>query len=182
MIRDGGVSLKLDNHRSFWAAGILCLAVALLFCGCGPGKARRLKIGDKAPAFSTTAIDGKRIDPAGLAGKTVIIRFFEPNCPFCRADTKIFNAYFSKYRSQGLEIIYFAEWKNLSGVEDFARKLSPAFPLVYDKNGAIAATYQVKALPQTLLINRKEQIVAALLGGVSEAQLDEIVKPLLAAK
>ncbi len=155
------------------------MATIMLF-GCGPEKPRRLEIGGRTATFSAAAIDGGKVALTLTPGVPVVLRFFQPDCPWCRADTKVFNDYYRRHGvNGGLKVIYIAEWQKKAEVEGFARKLKITFPVIFDPDGRIAALFQVKVLPQTIVISPDGKVIAAMVGGVAAEQLDEVVKPLL---
>ena len=64
-------------------------------------------------------------------------------------------------------------------VRAFTRELGIVFPVAQDKGGKVSASYQVKVLPQTIVLDPEHKIIAAILGGVSEQQLSQLLSPFL---
>jgi len=146
--------------------------------GCG-SQAKHLQVGDAAPAFSAKDITGKVVSLKELKGKAVVLRFFLPDCKFCKADTAVFNRYYQQYRDKGLEIIYIDTSPDKNEVEKFAKDLGIQFPVIHDENGEIAGRYMIKAVPQTIILSPALVIKGAILGGVSEAELNQLLGPYL---
>jgi peroxiredoxin len=161
----------LTPGASLPLAGIL-LAL-LLFAGCGQPE-KKLRIGDPAPAFSATSIDGESVSLAAYRGKPVILRFWSTDCKYCRADTPIFNRYFDRYREKGLRVVYVNTESTVAEVREFVEDLEIVFPVVAE-GGAIAGKYQVRIVPQTIVLDPDHRIVAAILGGVSEEELQDLL-------
>ncbi len=161
---------------------VVLLALALLLAACAGEKVQKLQKGDLAPDFTTHDFDGRPLALAELKGSPVILRFWSVDCRYCRADTPIFNQYFLRYREQGLRVIYINTMSPEQEVRSFVRELDIRFPVVLDRDGAIAASYQVKVVPQTIVISPEHRIVAALLGGVGEEELKTLLAPYLASK
>lgn len=154
---------------------IPCLCL-LALAGCTKNKpARPLKIGDPAPVFSVLDLAGQEVSMTAYLGKPVILRFWSTDCKYCRADTPIFNAYFDRYKSQGLKVVYISRNTEEKTVRDFVADLDIHFPVVIDMDGGLAALYHVKLDPQTIVVSPDQKIVAAILGGVSEAELDKLL-------
>jgi hypothetical protein len=65
-------------------------------------------------------------------------------------------------------------------LESFRKELDIAFPVAQDAAGTISTDYMVKALPQTIVLDPQHRIIAAILGGVSEAELKGLLAPFLA--
>lgn len=152
------------------------LVLLVLVAGCTGGAAEKpLKLGDEAPSFTARDLAGQTVSLAAWRGKPVVLRFWSTDCKFCRADTPIFNAYFDKYREQGLQVVYISRNPDEKTVRDFVADLDIRFPVVIDTKGELAALYHVKVDPQTIVIDPQQKIVAAILGGVSEAELRKLL-------
>jgi peroxiredoxin len=161
---------------------VACLFVLVgLLLSCSGEK--RIKIGDTIEPFAARAIDGSAINLADYQGSPVILRFFLIDCKFCIADTPAFNRFYNKHRQDGLRIIYINnDAPDIGAVTEFAKKLAIPFPVISDPKGGIAAQYNVKVQPLTLLLDADHRLLAALLGGVSEADLADIMGPYLEKK
>lgn len=161
---------------------LLPLLLAGTLLACGKGEPARLQIGDHAPDFVARDLGGKPITLSSFRGTPVILRFWTTDCRFCRADTPIFNTIFQRHKGQGLQIIYVNTRSNREEVGAFAKELDIAFPVVLDQDGSITASYQVKLVPQTLIISPDQNIVANRYGGVGEEELQKLLEPYLAIK
>ncbi len=157
---------------------ILLLCLILVFVtGCEqPQKPEKVALGGPAPDFAGVDLQGKPFALADFAGKPVIIRFWSTECKFCRADTPVFNEIYAKFHDKGLGIAYINTLSNRQQVEAFVADLAITFPVLMDKNGDIARAYQVRLVPQTIIIDRNSTIVAAILGGVSEQEILDVLQ------
>jgi peroxiredoxin len=155
----------------------LYIAVSFLVLnGCSGDNKKAIRTGDALPPFSATDLDGKAFSLASHKGSPVIVRFFLLDCPYCKADTPIFNKFYDKYRKKGLEIVYINNnGTNSDEVKKFADDLAVHFPVVFDPEGKIAKQYNIKAQPVALILSPEHKLLAALLGGVSEAELNELL-------
>jgi len=61
---------------------LLVLALTLLACS-GPSLAE-VAVGDPAPAFTLSDLDGSPVTLSELQGKTVVLEWINPNCPVSR--------------------------------------------------------------------------------------------------
>ncbi|MBU2538268.1 MAG: redoxin domain-containing protein [Proteobacteria bacterium] len=151
---------------------VLCVLAA---CSGENQAAKKLQIGDPAPEFSGTDLSGQPVSLAGYQGKPVVLRFWSTDCKFCRADTPIFNQYFEKYKDAGLRVVYVNRHSDEATVHQFVDDLDIVFPVLIDKDGMISARYNIKLEPQTIIISPDHKILAAILGGVSEAELKNLL-------
>jgi peroxiredoxin len=149
---------------------------ALLLNGCSGDNKKAIRTGDTLSSFSSTDLEGKTFSLVSHKGSPAIVRFFLLNCPYCKADTPIFNKFYDKYHQKGLEIVYI----NNNGVhseevKNFADELNIHFPVIFDPEGKIAKQYNIKVQPLTLILSPEHKLLAALLGGVSEPELTELL-------
>ena len=148
----------------------------LFFTGCSGDRQKAIRVGDTIPPFTETDINGNPFSLASHNGRPVIVRFFLINCPYCKADTPIFNKFYDKYRQKGFEIVYINNnGANPEEVQNFTNELKVKFPVIYDPKGRLAQKYNIKVQPLTLVLSPEHKLLAALLGGVSEAELNELL-------
>jgi peroxiredoxin len=157
------------------------LLLIFLFGGCTTEEVvKEVAVGDTAPNFAIKDTNGHIIILSDYAKQPVVLRFFETDCRFCRADTPIINVYFEKYKDQGLHVFYVAAYhENKSTVTEFMQALEVPFPVIIDKDAKLADLYNVLLYPQTIIITPEQKIKAIIPGGVGEAELDEMVGPYL---
>ena len=69
--------------------------------------------------------------------------------------------------------------ETIERVKAYIEELDIGFPVALDKDGAMARDYQVSLVPQTIFISPEQKIITAVLGGVGEAELQELLGPYL---
>ena len=159
---------------------VFWLSLVLILPGCSADRPERLKIGDRAPDFSIVDLQGNTISSEEWRGFPVILRFWDTECKYCRADSPIINSYFDTYRQRGLKVLYVATSnETVDRVTGFIEDLDIAFPVAIDTDGAMAEDYQISLVPQTIFISPDQNIITAVLGGVGAAELEELVGPYL---
>ena len=169
-------SIKITEARrlAIWFA-LVCV-FTLLVEACSGDRSGRLKIGDRAPAFTIVDLEGQAISSENWQGSPVILRFWDTECKYCRADSPIINSYFDTYREQGLKVLYVATAnETIERVKAYIEELDIGFPVALDKDGSMARDYQVSMVPQTVFISPDQKIISAVLGGVGEAELEELL-------
>lgn len=151
---------------------IVLTMVALFACSRGENK---LAVGDAGPDFIVEDLDGHTVHLSELRNRPVVLRFFVTDCKFCRADTGVFSDYYRKHQAQGLEVIYITTTVDQEKVRAFAKDLQIPFPVTIDYNRKVSQAYNIKVEPQTVILDADHLIKGAILGGVGEKELDEIL-------
>jgi peroxiredoxin len=154
---------------------ITVLILLLASLGCSMDQAAKLKMGDPAPDFLLEDLTGRTVKLSALANRPVIVRFFITDCKFCKADTPVFNDYYNKHKDQGLMVLYVTTTTDRAQVEKFAADLEVPFPIAIDYGRKVSKLFNIKAEPQTIILDAGHLIKGAILGGVTEAELDEIL-------
>jgi len=165
---------------------VFLIPAAFLFGSCRPAAApvsisnRPATVNDlpvKKPLqeFTWTRADGKETSLKDLRGKAVILDFWATYCPPCRDEIPHLNALQAKYSESGLTIVGL----NSGGPED--RPKIPAFlketPIEYDiafpDDGLISTVFDSDdRIPQTVVINRKGQIVKKIVGFSDQIKME----------
>jgi peroxiredoxin len=168
-----GTTIKHKFTHGF----MLLLLLLPLLLGCvQEKKTKPLQLGDTAPDFAVKDLDGQVIVLSNLHGSPVILRFFETNCRFCRADTPAFTKFYMEHKDQGLQVLYIGSfYEKVESLQAFADELGLVFPVAMDKEAGLADLYDIRAYPQTVFISPDQKMLAAILGGVGEAELQEIM-------
>lgn len=157
---------------------IICLACLVFLNGCSGNNTKPIKVGNTLAPFSGTDLEGNTYSLASHKEGPVILRFFLIDCQYCKADTPVFNHFYNAYNTKGLSIVYINNnGINSDQVRNFVKELNIPFPVIYDPDGKIARQYNVKVQPLTLVLSPEHKLLAAMLGGVSEAELNELLGP-----
>ena len=168
--------MQMEKVIKIGSRSLILLLVLVAMASCGEEKKQKLKIGDQAPDFTVRAMNGESIHLADWKSNPVILRFWDTECKYCRADTPVFNEYFEKYKEKGLRVVYINTGKeSVEVVADFIKDLKIPFPVVMEKGDQVARLFNVRIVPQTVIIDPEQTIIAAILGGVGEAELKELV-------
>jgi thiol-disulfide isomerase/thioredoxin len=136
-------------------------------------------VGDSAPPFSVTTLDGKTFDSTKIA-TPIVLEVFATWCPHCQHETGDINALSSRF-GNALNLVAVsgspyamdrASVETLGDVRDFAQQLGVEYPIAYDGDLTVAKAYLQGAYPTIVFINPQKKITAIETGEVS---LDKLV-------
>ena len=143
---------------------------------------RNVVVGGVAPDFEGTQPEGGTLSLYEVKGKIKLVDFWGSWCGPCRMENKNLPKLYKKYHKAGLEIISVSldnkqqDW--LKAIKDD----NMTWKHVSDLKGwgsAIARLYQVKAIPQTFLLDAENHLIAKNLRG---ADLQKKIAELLGGK
>lgn len=125
-----------------------------------------VKVGQPAPEISLPGPDGKNRNLSSLKGKVVLLDFWASWCRPCRMANPHVVEIYKKYKEKGFDVFSVSLDKE-TGKNDWVAAIKQD-GLAWDNhvsdlqfwNSAPAATYGVRSIPQTFLIDRNGNIAA----------------------
>ncbi|MCA9281607.1 MAG: thioredoxin family protein [Phycisphaeraceae bacterium] len=124
--------------------------------------AQHAAIGEKAPDFTLQDASGKthKLSDYTAAGKTVVLEWFNPKCPFVvrHHETKTtFNDLYEKYNTKDVVFLAVNSSNRDSGVygfdAEYAKKWGIEYPILIDESGEIGKMYGAKTTPHMFVID-----------------------------
>jgi peroxiredoxin len=113
-----------------------------------------------------TAVDGRTVDMKALRGKVVLVDFWAMWCGPCIAELPNIKAVYSKYHTQGFDIIGISldRAADRQKLIDFVEKEKMPWPQHFDgghvKN-AYAVQYGIRSIPSMFLVDQTGRIVTS---------------------
>lgn len=115
-------------------------------------------------------------------GRVLVVNFWATWCPPCREEIPGFVKLQSKYGAQGLQFVGIAIDEKAK-VQAFVDEIGVNYPILVGDLEAVALSQasgnRLGGLPYTVIVDRSGKIVATELGGLTEAKLEALLKPLL---
>ncbi|MCP4614268.1 MAG: redoxin domain-containing protein [Planctomycetes bacterium] len=120
--------------------------------------------GKRAPGFNLNSFDGKTVSLSDYRGKTVVLEWFNMECPFSLYHYKTKNTMASlakKYKSKNVV------WLAVNSTNHTTPKANKAFtqqhklpfPILDDRSGKVGRAYGAKTTPHIFIINPRGRIV-----------------------
>jgi len=169
-----------ERYRIFWSACILCFVLTAVFALAGCSQNNPPAVGDVLPKFTLSDLRGDKITvPDDFAGKVIVVRFWVDWCKSCAIEMPMIDDTYNKYKDRGLVVIAVNVGQAKDVVEAFVRKLKISYPVVLDTTSAVSKKYGVKAVPFTLIIDRKGIVRKRILGEAGSETIEKIIQDLL---
>jgi len=133
--------------------------------------------GNRAYDFALLDREGNEITLSSLQGKVVFLNFWASWCGPCKAEMPHIQKVYEEYKEKDVVIlavnITASEKNGIEGVNSFLEENKFTFPVLYDKDGAVATEYKVTSIPKTYIINKDGIIVNSIVGALSEERIKE---------
>jgi peroxiredoxin len=137
--------------------------------------APKLEIGKPAPAFELKDLDGKAVKLSDYKGKTVVLEWFNPECPVAtyyhtKGPLKDLGARMAKDGIVWLAINSGGSGMEGTGVEKNKKTAADwkiEYPILLDEAGTVGHAYGAKVTPHMFIIDGKGNLVYR--GGVDNA-------------
>ena len=123
---------------------------------------RKLSLPDDPLALDGRLLDGSAFEPAGLAGKVVLIDFWATWCGPCVAEIPRVRDAYDRYHARGFEVV------GISLDEAFVEEKEIPWPIIVDsqnETGGLAARYGITAIPTMILVGRDGAVVSTTARG-----------------
>jgi thiol-disulfide isomerase/thioredoxin len=139
-----------------------------------------LTVGQKAPPFAVTTIDGRRIDSSALHGP-ILLEVFATWCPHCQRETATLKQLNERYGTS-LSIVSVTgsdtgsderSTETADDVRGFARYFKLSYPVAYDPDLTVAKKYLQGGFPTVVFISASKQITSVESGEIPMKKLTQ---------
>ncbi len=153
-------------------------ALSTLLLLAGTASADNIKIGEPAPDFSLPDLDGNTVKLSDLQGKTVVLEWFNPGCPYVKyahGDGPLSDL--AAKSTEGEEVVWLAinssavgkQGNGLDVNKAAAAEWKMSHPILLDEDGKVGRTYDAKTTPQMFIVDVAGKVAYA--GALDNAPL-----------
>jgi len=136
-------------------------------------------VGQPAPEFTLSDVDGKRWSLADLRGQKVVLEWFNPDCPFVRYAHSKGPLKEMGNRLAGPDLVWLAINSGAPGRQGHGLELNRqrrteygmTYPLLVDENGVVGRRYGAHTTPEMVLIDADGTLVYR--GAIDNAPLGD---------
>ena len=132
----------------------------------------------KAPAFDLPLLDGggKRVDLAGLAGKSVIVNFWNSWCIPCQQETPALNAFWAEHAADpDVAMVGIVRDDTTGEVRSYVKEHDLGYTVALDPKGEAALAYGTTGQPETYAISPSGVVTGKQLSRVSVDDLEALL-------
>ena len=125
--------------------------------------------------------DGELVSLSDFRGRPVVLNFWFPSCPPCRAEMPDFEAAFLKHKESGVQFIG-VQQVGLDSARDgqeFIDEIGISYAIGPDVDSTIFLAYEITSFPTTYFLDREHNVVRKWQGPLNEEKLEEFIAVLL---
>src|SRR5437899_2004601 len=123
------------------------------------------RVGQEAPAFEFTTLDGKRSDLKSLRGKLVLVNFFATWCGPCIAEMPhLEKEVWEKFKDRNFAMVAIGREHENKELADFPKKRAVTFPIAGDPKRKIYSRYAAQYIPRNYVIGADGKILFQSVG------------------
>ena len=157
-----------------WTAVAL---VGLLIGACmppGDDEVVRPVVGQPAPPYAATTLDGDTVSLASLGGSVVLLNFWATWCAPCRYETPFLQSLAEEHEAEGLRVVGVSMDTGDANeiIRHFVEEYGVTYPILSDPEMVGMDVYQILGLPGTFLIDRGGTLQWMRYGPVNENDED----------
>lgn len=109
--------------------------------------------GERLPPFARDTLNGGRTDLAQFRGRVVLVHFFATWCEPCRAEFASLQQLVGRMRPKPITVVAVDGGEADRAVQRFFATPPVPFPILLDRDRAVAKAWHVYALPTTFLLD-----------------------------
>ncbi len=135
-------------------------------------------LGKAAPNFTLTNFDGTKLRSTDLAGKTVIVNFWNSWCEPCNAELPTLQGWYSDHKDDPTVVMVGIPRDDSSGaIRAAARKDAMGWAVSNDRGAEDAnLAYGTRGQPESFVISPSGQIVGSVIGPLTTGDLDKMLQ------
>jgi peroxiredoxin len=142
--------------RRYIVPGVLFLAfaVGMMATGCTPSAGSGHRVGNQAPDFSLTDLDGNTVSLTDFRGQGVLLNFWASWCGPCRTEMPYLQEIHEQWSYLGIAVLAVNLEESQTTVNNFVTDNNLTFPVLLDTQAEVAKMYSISAIPTTVFIDK----------------------------
>lgn len=135
----------------------------------------------KAQPFKLIDVNNKLHQLSDYKGKILIVNFWASWCTPCLEEIPAMNRAYMQLRDKNVAMLAINFGEDKETVNQFLKKYPIDFDVLLDESSAMSKDWKINALPTTVIINPRSEVIDTLLGS-REWDSEEIIAAVLSIK
>jgi thiol-disulfide isomerase/thioredoxin len=138
------------KHSAPWIKRAVFFVSLLLLAG----RVCAAVLSGPAPDFTLKSRGGENIKLSELRGQVVMVNFWASWCGPCRQEMPLLEQLYQRYQPLGFTLLGVNVEEDSAAADKVLREIPVSFPILYDNRNKVSNSFQVKAMPSTIMIDR----------------------------
>jgi thiol-disulfide isomerase/thioredoxin len=139
--------------------------VALVWTAMDVVQERLIAVGDRAPEFSVTTDDGRKLTRDNFGGKLLVVNFWATWCPPCVYEMPSLGEFAKTLQSRGVVVAAVSIDEDDRAYGEFLQRLRPSFHTTRAGGSDLAAQFGTVRIPETYIIDRTGRVLRKYIDG-----------------
>lgn len=145
----------------------------------GDARGERPTVGNPAPDFVATTVDGETVRLSDFTGRPVWLTFGASWCQPCRAENPDIQAMSEKYTSSGLVVLAVFISEDAATVREYADRVGLTYELIADPDTRLAAQYRIMGIASHYFIDSEGVLRLVRVGSLDTAGMESALGEIL---
>lgn len=133
-------------------------------------------LGDAVPTFSVRGLDGTKITAADLAGRSVIVNFWNTWCIPCREELPALKDFYAAHAGDSdFLMLGIVRDDSEQAVRDYVDAEGLEWTIAFDPGSEAALAFGTRGQPETFAVNPDGTVVGVQIGPSSVDDLEEML-------
>lgn len=130
------------------------------------------RVGQLAPDFTLTDLNGNRTSLSDFRGKRVFINFWATWCPPCREEMPAIELFHQEYKDRDVVVIGVDLYESEEDVRQYVQDGGYSWIFVIDTTGEVTRDYRVTGIPTSFFLDRDGVIRAVTTGAMTKKDME----------
>jgi thiol-disulfide isomerase/thioredoxin len=119
----------------------------------------------KVPHCCLEALNGEKVQLAGLKDKIIFLNFWASWCGPCKEEMPSIETLYQRYKERKIVFLTISvDYEGPEPVRKFIEKHRYRFPVLLDPKGKTLDLFEINKIPATLIIDRKGKMIGRVIG------------------
>ena len=147
------------------AVAVALIVVVSLLTG-GRSSANAL-VGTEARAFTLPTLSGGSVSAPYATGRPTVLVFMASYCAPCRAELPHLVSYLRDHSTGSVRVIGVDTSDQRQAALAFVHHDAVPFPVAFDPNSTVAASFRLAFLPDTVFVNARGKVANVVIGKIT---------------
>ena len=156
--------------RRLLRVAVVSGAVLAAACGSDGGSSGSARVGDPAPEYRVSTLDGDSVRLSDFRGGPVLLNFWATWCAPCRHETPFLQSIHERFRDRGLQVVGVSMDSpgSMDDIRAFLDEMDVTYEILHDARQRGMDRFSLMGLPATFVLDEEGRIQFARIGPVSE--------------